>query len=103
MGPQNTRVCIHSRGILINSGPHTLDTLEPHFAANHLGHFAFARALHRALAAADGARIVVVSSSAHLFSPVVFDDIHFWLAMPGGPVTVRSKPHTVCLGRRRWP
>jgi NAD(P)-dependent dehydrogenase (short-subunit alcohol dehydrogenase family) len=71
------------RGITSPAGPHTLDALEPHFAANHLGHFAFARALHRALAAADGARIVV-SSSAHLFSPVVFDDIHFWLAMPGG-------------------
>ena len=33
--------------------------------------------LHEALAAAGTARIVAVSSSAHLRSPVVFDDIHF--------------------------
>ena len=57
------------------------------FATNHLGHFALANGLHGALAAAGGGRIVSVSSSAHLRSPVVFDDIHFrereyepWLA-----------------------
>jgi NAD(P)-dependent dehydrogenase (short-subunit alcohol dehydrogenase family) len=33
--------------------------------------------LHDALAAARGARIVSVSSSGNLFSPVVFDDLHF--------------------------
>ena len=36
-----------------------------------------ATGLHPALAAAGGARVVSVSSSAHLRSPVVFDDIHF--------------------------
>ena len=50
---------------------------EAQFAANHLGHAALALGLHDALAAAQGARVVVVSSSAHLLSPVVFDDIHF--------------------------
>jgi NAD(P)-dependent dehydrogenase (short-subunit alcohol dehydrogenase family) len=50
---------------------------EMQFATNHLGHFALATRLHRALAAAGGARIVSVSSSAHLRSPVVFSDIHF--------------------------
>jgi NAD(P)-dependent dehydrogenase (short-subunit alcohol dehydrogenase family) len=60
---------------------------ETQFATNHLGHFALALGLHDALAAAGGARIVSVSSAAHLRSPVVFDDIHFafreydpWLA-----------------------
>ena len=33
--------------------------------------------LHRALAAANGARVVSVSSIAHLFSPVIFDDLGF--------------------------
>ena len=47
------------------------------FATNHLGHAALTLGLHDALAAAQGARIVVVSSSAHLISPVVFYDIHF--------------------------
>jgi NAD(P)-dependent dehydrogenase (short-subunit alcohol dehydrogenase family) len=61
---------------------------ELQFHTNHLGHFQLALGLHGALAAApDGARIVSVSSSAHLRSPVVWDDIHFafrpydpWLA-----------------------
>lgn len=50
---------------------------ELQFATNHLGHFALAVCLHEALAAASGARIVSVSSSGHLRSPVVFDDIDF--------------------------
>ncbi|MGW2329701.1 SDR family NAD(P)-dependent oxidoreductase [Streptomyces sp. NPDC001700] len=49
---------------------------ETQFAVNHLGHFALTVGLRRALAAADGARVVAVSSSAHLLSPVVFGDIH---------------------------
>ena len=57
------------------------------FATNHLGHFALANALHDALAHADGARIVSLSSRGHLSSDIVFGDINFdnreydlWLA-----------------------
>lgn len=50
---------------------------EAQFATNFLGHFALAHGLRRSLARADGARVVSVSSSGHLFSPVVFDDINF--------------------------
>jgi NAD(P)-dependent dehydrogenase (short-subunit alcohol dehydrogenase family) len=60
---------------------------EMQFATNHLGHFRLALGLHGALAADGNARIVSVSSSGHLRSPVVFDDIDFhfrayepWLA-----------------------
>jgi NAD(P)-dependent dehydrogenase (short-subunit alcohol dehydrogenase family) len=53
------------------------DGHEMQFATNHLGHFALALGLHGALAAAGNARIVSVSSSGHLRSPVVFDDIDF--------------------------
>jgi len=70
--------------ILINNAgvmalPETRDRrgIEQQFATNHLGHFALALGLHDALAAADSARIVAVSSNAHLMSPVVFDDINF--------------------------
>ena len=66
----------------------TAEGWELQFATNHLGHFALdARPARRARAAGGAARIVAVSSSAHLRSPVVFDDIHFerraydpWLA-----------------------
>jgi NAD(P)-dependent dehydrogenase (short-subunit alcohol dehydrogenase family) len=51
---------------------------ELQFATNHLGHFALAVGLHDALAAAPtGARIVSLSSRAHLRSPVTFDDVNF--------------------------
>jgi NAD(P)-dependent dehydrogenase (short-subunit alcohol dehydrogenase family) len=55
----------------------TRDGREMQFATNHLGHFALAVGLHGALAAAGDARIVSVSSRAHLNSPVVFDDLDF--------------------------
>jgi NAD(P)-dependent dehydrogenase (short-subunit alcohol dehydrogenase family) len=55
----------------------TADGHELQFATNHLGHFALATGLHRALASADGARVVSVSSSGHLRCPVLFDDPSF--------------------------
>ncbi|MEU1886067.1 SDR family NAD(P)-dependent oxidoreductase [Micromonospora sp. WMMD987] len=68
---------IDNAGIMASPERRTAEGWELQFATNHLGHFALATGLHRALAAADGARIVSVSSAAHLRSPVVFDDIHF--------------------------
>jgi NAD(P)-dependent dehydrogenase (short-subunit alcohol dehydrogenase family) len=50
---------------------------EMQFATNHLGHFELALGLHDALAEGGGARIVSVSSSGHLRSPVIFDDLNF--------------------------
>jgi NAD(P)-dependent dehydrogenase (short-subunit alcohol dehydrogenase family) len=53
------------------------DGHEMQFATNHLGHFRLALGLHDALAAAAGARVVALSSRAHLNSPIVWDDIDF--------------------------
>ncbi|MFJ4415947.1 SDR family NAD(P)-dependent oxidoreductase [Streptomyces sp. NPDC088925] len=50
---------------------------EAQFGTNFVGHFALTTGLYPALAAAGGARIVSVSSLAHLMSPVVFDDVDF--------------------------
>jgi NAD(P)-dependent dehydrogenase (short-subunit alcohol dehydrogenase family) len=50
---------------------------ELQFATNHLGHFRLALGLLPALRAAGGARVVSLSSRAHLNSPVIFDDIDF--------------------------
>ncbi len=55
----------------------SFDGHELQFATNHLGHFALTAWLHHSLAAANGARIVSVSSNAHHFSPVEFKDIDY--------------------------
>ena len=69
-------ILVNNAGVLaLPERTTTPEGWEAQFAANHLGHAALAVGLHDALAAAQGARVVVVSSSAQ--SPVVFDDIHF--------------------------
>ncbi|WP_330440706.1 SDR family NAD(P)-dependent oxidoreductase [Micromonospora sp. NBC_00821] len=50
---------------------------ELQLATNHLGHFALARGLHDNLRAAEAARVVMVSSGAHLATPFDFDDPQF--------------------------
>ncbi|WP_351227444.1 SDR family NAD(P)-dependent oxidoreductase [Streptomyces sp. NPDC002133] len=50
---------------------------EMQLATNYLGHFALATALHAPLREAGSARIVAVSSGAHLWAPFDFDDPHF--------------------------
>lgn len=69
---------INSAGIMAH--PLSRDTrgYESHFAVNHLGHFQLTMQLLPALRQADNARVVAVSASGHHFSPVVFEDIHFY-------------------------
>jgi NAD(P)-dependent dehydrogenase (short-subunit alcohol dehydrogenase family) len=50
---------------------------EAQFSTNHLGHFQLTAKLWNALKKANGARVVSVSSSAHHYSPVLFDDINY--------------------------
>jgi NAD(P)-dependent dehydrogenase (short-subunit alcohol dehydrogenase family) len=70
-------ILVNNAGVMMPPERRTPQGWELQFATNHLGHFALAQALHDALAAAGGARIVVVSSTGHLYSPVVFDDLQF--------------------------
>jgi NAD(P)-dependent dehydrogenase (short-subunit alcohol dehydrogenase family) len=70
-------ILINNAGVMAPPLTRTAEGWELQFATNHLGHFALATGLYPALAAAEGARVVSVASSGHLFSPVVFDDIHF--------------------------
>jgi NAD(P)-dependent dehydrogenase (short-subunit alcohol dehydrogenase family) len=84
----------------------TADGLETQFATNHLGHFALATGLHRALAAADGARVVSVSSAAHLRCPVLFDDLAFAF-VPYDPFLAYGQSKTANVlfaveATRRW-
>lgn len=79
---------------------------EMQFATNFLGHFALTTGLHPALRAAGEARIVSLSSSANLFSPVIFDDLHFDF-MPYAPFVAYGQAKTACVlfaveATRRW-
>jgi len=69
-------ILVNNAGIMATPETHTPQGWELQFATNHLGHFALTTGLHPALAA-EGARVVSVSSGGHLRSPVVFEDIHF--------------------------
>ncbi|MFJ5265229.1 SDR family NAD(P)-dependent oxidoreductase [Streptomyces sp. NPDC088387] len=80
-------VLVNNAGVMASPERYTEQGWEWQFATNHLGHFALATGLHHALAADGAARIVVVSSSGHQRSPVVWDDVNFafrpydpWLA-----------------------
>jgi NAD(P)-dependent dehydrogenase (short-subunit alcohol dehydrogenase family) len=79
---------------------------ELQFATNYLGHFALTAALRTALAAAGQARIVSLSSNAHLSGPVVFGDLDFRFR-PYDPrqAYAESKTAAVLLAvqaTRRW-
>jgi NAD(P)-dependent dehydrogenase (short-subunit alcohol dehydrogenase family) len=50
---------------------------EAQFATNHLGHFALTNRLWSAVAAGGGARVVELSSAAHRYSPIRWDDMWF--------------------------
>jgi NAD(P)-dependent dehydrogenase (short-subunit alcohol dehydrogenase family) len=78
---------------------------ETQFATNHLGHFRLAVGLHDALASAEG-RIVAVSSSAHLQSPVIFDDLKYsFLQYDGWAAYGQSKTANILFAvgvGQRW-
>ncbi|MGW1209379.1 SDR family NAD(P)-dependent oxidoreductase [Streptomyces sp. NPDC002499] len=80
-------VLVNNAGVMASPEQYTEQGWELQFATNHLGHFALATGLHDALAADGSARVVVVSSTGHQQSPVVWDDVNFafrpydpWLA-----------------------
>ncbi|HET6154641.1 MAG TPA: SDR family NAD(P)-dependent oxidoreductase [Marmoricola sp.] len=71
-------VLVNNAGVMALPGlTLTKEGRELQFATNHLGHAALMLGLRHALVEAGGARVVAVSSSAHLISPVRFDDMHF--------------------------
>ncbi|WP_433163813.1 SDR family NAD(P)-dependent oxidoreductase [Kribbella sp. CA-247076] len=80
-------ILVNNAGVMAEPLNRTPEGWEHQFATNHLGHFGLATGLHSALAQAGSARVVSVSSSAHLRSDVHLDDLHFerraydpWLA-----------------------
>lgn len=99
-------ILVNNAGVMANPLHRTAEGWESQFATNHLGHLNLALGLHNALAAAGSARIVAVSSAAHLRGGIDFDDIMFerreyepW------PAYSQSKTANVLFaveGTRRW-
>ncbi|REH25686.1 MULTISPECIES: SDR family NAD(P)-dependent oxidoreductase [unclassified Streptomyces] len=101
---------VNNAGVVTGGLERTPEGWELHFATNHLGHFALATGLHQALArgAAErgGARIVSVSSTAHMRSGIDFDDLHFE-RRSHGPQTAYAQSKTAnslfaVEATRRW-
>lgn len=90
-------VLINNAGVMqIPELRQTAEGFEEQLATNYLGHFALTYGLHDALVKSDSARVVVVSSSAHLISPVVFDDMNFNYR-PYDPRLAYAQSKTACI------
>jgi NAD(P)-dependent dehydrogenase (short-subunit alcohol dehydrogenase family) len=92
--------------VLLTERRLTPEGVELQFATNHLGHFALALGLHDALAAARCARIVSLSSEAHLRAPLDFDDLNF-ASRPYDPMLAYGQSKTANAlfaveAARRW-
>jgi NAD(P)-dependent dehydrogenase (short-subunit alcohol dehydrogenase family) len=104
-GPLN--ILVNNAGIMaLPSLERTSEGWEMQFATNFLGHFALTVGLHDALTAANGARIVSLSSSANMIAPVIFDDLHFEF-LPYDPFVAYGQSKTACVllaveATRRW-
>lgn len=70
-------ILVNNAGVMQTPFRRTTQGWESQFGINHLGHFALTIGLYPALVAAGSARIVVLSSSGHGASSVVFDDLFF--------------------------
>ncbi len=68
---------INNAGIMACPLGRSPEGWELQFATNHMGHFLLTMRLAPALLKAAPARVVCLSSAAHMFSPVVFDDVQF--------------------------
>jgi NAD(P)-dependent dehydrogenase (short-subunit alcohol dehydrogenase family) len=67
-------VLMNNAGVMFTPFSRTSDGFEIQLGTNHLGHFEFTRLLGPQLAAANGARVVILSSDGHRLSDVDFDD-----------------------------
>src|SRR5208282_4044606 len=70
-------VLCNNAGVMALPYCRTADGFEMQFGTNHLGHFALTGLLLDRLLAADGARVVTVSSSAHRMGQIRFDDLQW--------------------------
>lgn len=67
-------VLMNNAGVMFTPFGRTQDGFELQIGTNHFGHFELTRLLVPQLAAAEGARVVILSSAGHVMGDVDFDD-----------------------------
>jgi len=67
---------INNAGVMAAPRRRTADGFELHFGTNHLGHFALTTALLDAMEGREDARVVTLSSNAHKFGRIAFDNLN---------------------------
>jgi len=70
-------ILCNNAGVMALPYRQTADGFEMQFGTNHLGHFALTGLLLDRLRQTDGARVVTVSSGAHRFGKIRFDDLQW--------------------------
>ena len=70
-------ILINNAGIMACPETRVGKNWEAQFGVNHLGHMAMTLALAPSLQRAEGARVVALSSTAHIRSDVLWEDPHF--------------------------
>lgn len=70
-------ILINNAGIMATPLTRVGKGWESQFGTNHLGHMALAMKLAPALQAAEGARVVALSSTGHVRSDVIWEDPHY--------------------------
>ncbi|MEI7847863.1 MAG: oxidoreductase [Chloroflexota bacterium] len=70
-------VLINNAGVMALPQRKTADGFEMQFGTNHLGHFALTGLLISVLKKTPNARVVTVSSGAHTFGEIHFDDLQW--------------------------
>ena len=70
-------ILINNAGIMACPESKTSNGWDLQFAVNHIGHFVLTHELIDSMDQLSGARIINLSSTAHKFSGICWDDIHF--------------------------
>lgn len=68
---------INNAGLMAINEKRTVDGFEMQFAVNYLGHFALSAMMMPLLTSTPGSRLVSVSSNAHKFGKMNFDDLMY--------------------------
>ncbi|MEM6900847.1 MAG: oxidoreductase [Pseudomonadota bacterium] len=74
---RSLHILINNAGIMACPETRIGPGWESQFGTNHLGHMALTLGLAQALQKAEGARVICLSSTAHIRSDVIWDDPHY--------------------------